>query len=144
MAKYDAFGTVLEMGDGAGPEVFTAIAQVTNIGGPGLSLDTEDVTTHDQVSAWEEVIATVLRTGELSLEIVYDPANDTHDYAGGLGLVKKLNNKTKSNFKLKFPDAATTTWTFAAYTTGFEPSAPHDGALTAAVSLKIDGAPTLV
>jgi predicted secreted protein len=147
MPKYDAFGTQLEMGRGdtvPGPETFDVIAQVTNLSGPGLALDTEDVTTHDSTGGWEEVVGTVLRTGEMTLEIAYDPTHDSHDKAGTRGLVKKIDAKTLTNFKLTWPDADTTEWAFAAYVTGFEPSAPADGALTASVSLKITGAPTLV
>ena len=33
-----AFGTTLKIGDGATPEVFAAIAEVTNVGGPGMNL----------------------------------------------------------------------------------------------------------
>lgn len=126
---------------GGGAETFNTIAAVRSIGGPGLSLDTEDVTTHDSTSAFEEVVATILRTGELALDIVYDPAGTTHN--ASTGLVFKLENKILTNFKLIFPDSASTTWTFSGYVTGFEPGEPHDGALTAAVKIKISGAPTL-
>jgi predicted secreted protein len=146
MSKYSSFGTVLEMGRGdtsPGPETFDEIANVTNIGGPSLSLDTTDVTSHEQATAWEEVVATILRTGEVSLDIVYDPADDTHDYVGTRGLVRKKADKTLANFKMTFTDTASTEWAFSAYVTGFEPGAPVDGALTASVSLKISGVPTL-
>jgi predicted secreted protein len=124
----------------AGEASFSAIAYVQNIGGPGLALDTEDVTTHDSTAAFEEVVGTILRSGELSLDILYDPNNATHDAA--TGLVSMLENKTLSAFQLVFPGPYQ--WDFAAYVTGFETSEPHDGALTAAVKLKITGAPTLV
>jgi len=136
MAKYDAFGTALKL-DG------TAFANVTNISGPGLSLDTEDVTSHDSTGAWEEVVGTILRSGEVTLDIVYDPANATHKYAAA-GLLYLLVQRTADEFTLVFPDAATTTWTFTALVTGFEPSAPVDGALTASVTMKLTGALTLV
>ena len=117
------------------------IAGVTNIGGPGIALDTEDVTTHDQSTAWEEVVATILRSGEISLDIVYDPADGTHDAT--TGLVYRLENKLWSYFNLIFADSGSTTWSFFGYVTGFEPGEPVDGALTASVTIKIDGAPTL-
>jgi hypothetical protein len=115
------------------------IAQVKSIGGPGMALDTEDVTTHDSTEAWEEVVATVLRTGEISLEIVYDPGGATHSATAGL-----LDYKEKRKlayFVITWPD--TTAWAFDGYVTGFEPSAEHDGALTADVTIKITGKPTL-
>lgn len=126
---------------GGAAEAFTTIAQVRNIGGPGLALDIEDVTTHDSTEAWEEVVATVLRSGEVSLDIVYDPATATHGY--GVGVLAVLPRRATRNFQIIFPDTASTTWAFAAEVVSFEPDAPHDGALTASVTLKLSGKPTL-
>lgn len=121
-------------------ETLSPVAYVSNISGPGLSADTEDVTTHDSAGAWEEYVVTILRTGELSVDIVYDPQNATHD--GTSGLVSHLESRLPVGFSVVFP--APVTWAFAAVVTGFEPSAPHDGALTASVKLKLTGAPILV
>lgn len=115
------------------------IAQVQSISGASLALDTEDVTTHDSTEAWEEVVATVLRSGEITLDIVYDPAGATHSATAGL--VDYKETKKLGFFTLTFPNA--TVWSFPAYVTSFEPDAPHDGALTASVGLKITGKPTL-
>lgn len=136
MTKYSAFGTLLKR---AG----TTIAQVKKISGPGLSLDTEDVTSHDSTGGWEELVATILRSGEISLDLVYDPATATHKYAAG-GLLHDLVSRTAVAYTLVFPDGAATTWSFNAFVTGFEPSAPVDGSLTATATLKITGQPTLV
>jgi hypothetical protein len=119
---------------------YSAIANVTNIGGPGLALDTEDVTTHDQTAAWEEVVGTILRSGEVSLDIVYDPNAATH--AASAGLLYKLQNKADAAWQLIFPGPYT--WSLLGKVTGFEPGAPVDGALTAAVKIKLSGVPTLV
>ena len=115
------------------------VAGVISIGGPGLGVDTEDVTTHDQATAFEEQVATVIRSGEISLDIVYDPAGATHD--AGTGLVYRLEDKIYSFFKLIFSED--TEWESSGYVTGFEPGAPADGALTATVKLKITGQPLL-
>lgn len=128
MGKLAAFGTILEFED-------SPIANVQSIGA-SLSLDTEDVTTHDQTTAWEETVGTILRSGEISLDIVYDPGETTH-----AALITAMESKTLSAFDLKFTDG--TMWEFNAYVVGFEPSAPVEGALTASVTLKIDGEPTL-
>lgn len=121
-------------------ETLAAIAYISNISGPGLALDTEDVTTHDSTGAWEEHVGTVLRSGEVSLDIVYDPNANSHD-ATDNGLAEMLVNADRVGFSIVFPGSVT--WSFAASVTGFEPSAPHDGALTAAVKLKLTGAPIL-
>ena len=131
--KYSAFGTALKKGD-------VTYAQVTNISGLGLSLDTQDVTSHDSAGAWEEVVGTILRSGEVTLEIVYDPANATHKYAAG-GLLYDLVSRTAISLSLVFPGAVT--WSFNALVTGFTPSAPVEGSLTASVTLKLTGQPTL-
>jgi len=136
MAKYAAFGISLNKGG-------TEYAQVTNISGPGLSLDTEDVTSHDSTGGWEEVVGTILRSGEITLDLEFDPANATHKYAAG-GLTYDLVQKTAIEFTLVFPDAATTTWTFNALVVGFEPAGPVGGALTATAKFKLTGQPTLV
>jgi len=136
MAKYSAFGTLLKRGS-------TTIAQVTNISGPGLSLDTEDVTSHDSTGAWEEHVATILRSGEISVEIVYDPNDATHKNSSG-GLLYDMTARAATTYSIVFPSSSTVTWTFSAFVTGFEASAPVDGALTASVTLKITGQPTLV
>ena len=137
MAKYDAFVCYLEKG----AETY---AQVTNISGPGLSLDTEDVTSHDSTGAWEEVVGTILRSGEITMDIVYDPAHATHG-VGANGLLTDLVARTLiTTFHLVFSDSPTNTeWDFNAFVTGFEPSAPVGGALTASVKFKLSGAPTL-
>jgi len=135
MTKYAAYGVSLKKG-------VVAYAYVTNISGPGLSLDTEDVTTHDSTGAWEEVVGTILRSGEISMDIVYDPAHATHANAGD-GLIADLVARTLiTTFHLTFSDA-TTIWDFSAFVTGFEPSAPVGGALTATVKFKISGVPVL-
>jgi len=115
------------------------VAGVKSIGGPGLGVDTEDVTTHDQATAFEEQVATIIRSGEISLDIVYDPAGATHD--AGTGLVYRLEDKVYSFFKLIFSED--TEWESSGYVIGFEPGAPVDGALTATVKLKITGQPLL-
>lgn len=117
----------------------TEVANVTNISGPSLGVDTEDVTTHDQATAFEEVVATIIRSGEVSLDIVYDPAGATHD--ASTGLAYRLEDKIYSYFDLIFSNASN--WTFFGYVTGFEPGSPVDGALTATVKIKISSAPTL-
>jgi len=134
MAKYSAYGTALLRGA-------VEIAQVTSVSGPGITLDTVDVTEHDGVG-WEEVVPTILRSGEITLELAYDPAEATHKYASG-GLLYDLVQRTSTAYTLRFPTSPIASWTFNAYVTAFEPSAPVDGALTASVTLKITGAVTL-
>lgn len=131
MSKYAAFGTILQ-------HAASAIAQVEAISGPSLSLDTEDVTSHDSPNGWEELVATILRSGEVGLDLYFDPA-----LVGHVDLIEAMVGRAAEEFTLVFPDTAATQWTFNAFVVGFEPDAPHDGALAASASLKITGEPTL-
>lgn len=141
MPGISAFGTLLQIGDGGGTESFTTIADVKDISGPGFTLDTKETTTHSSSGGWREFAPGLKDGGEVTMDINFQPTNATHSYS--TGLVKDFNNRTLRNFRIVFPDAGTTTWTFAAYVTNFEPNAPVDDFLGASVTLKISGAPTL-
>jgi hypothetical protein len=139
MAGLAAYGTTLYIGSVAAG---TAIANVTNISGPSLSTETIDLTAHDSANSYREIAPTFISSGEITLDINYDPDETTHGTSAG-GLVYLWENKTKQAFSLEFPDAtATTKWNFNAYVTGFEPGAPYDDKLSASVTLMIDGAIT--
>jgi len=116
------------------------IAGITNMAGLPLSVDMVDVTTHDQATAFEESVASILRTGELAIDIVYDPAEATHSASAG-GVINKLENKYYTWFDLTF--LSTFDWKFSGYVNKFTPGEPVAGALTASVSIKITGAPVL-
>lgn len=140
-AAKSSFGTLLKIGDGAVSESFTTIASVRNIGGPELSLDTEEVTSHDSTDGWEEAIGTILHAGDVKFEINYLPTSVTHN--ASTGLIADMVARTRRNFKIVFPDGSSTTWTFAAFVTGVSPTANVKGALRASVTLSVTGKPTL-
>ncbi len=137
-----AHGTLLKIGDGAGTEVFTTIAEVTDIGGPELALEIAEVTSHSSASGYKEKIGALLDGGQVAFSINYIPTNATHNNTAGL--IKDQKDRTLRNFQLVFSDSGTTTWSFAALVVNFSPTEPIDGALTADVTLEISGAPTLV
>lgn len=136
-----AFGTLFKMGDGGTPENFTTIAQVTDISGPDFSTDTEDATHHSSAGGYEEVITTILRTGAFTLAIQFIPTDSTHNVS--TGLLYEWKNKTTTNYQLVFPDTGSTTWTMPCKVTGFSIGAPVGGKLTADVTLRVTGEPTL-
>jgi len=142
MTNFAAKGTLIKKGDGASPEVFTTVAQVVTIGGPSLAQDPIDVTNHSSLEAWKEFVGGLKDGGEVSLEINYDPATPTHNATAGL--IKSLEDQTVDNYQIVFSDTANTTWTIPALVTGFETGAPVDGKLSASVTLKVSGKPTLV
>jgi hypothetical protein len=120
---------------------YVTVASITNIGGPGLAADTLDVSTHDDATAWEDIIPSLLRSGEVSTDLLYDPNAASHSTASN-GMLDRYQNKKPTNVKITFPGPYS--WTFPSLVTGFEPSGPADGALTATAKFKITGAPILV
>lgn len=149
MSGLAAFGTIIRMGDGnttPGPETFTVIGGVSNISGPGFAVDTIDVTAHDSPGAFEESIASIIRQGELTLDLNYDPNDPTHSgdpAAATDGMLAALVARAVKNFQLEFPSTPAVEWSFQALVTGFEPGAPYDDKLTASVTLKLTGQPVL-
>jgi len=132
MAKYSAYGTAFKRGA-------VTVVQVSNIDGPEISLDTEDVTTHDSTDAYEEFVATIIRTGNVSLDLVWDPNAATHAAAAG-GLLNDLTARTLVEYSVVFPTTPAATATFDALVTQFKPGANTTGALVASVTLKVSGA----
>jgi len=141
MTAISSFGTLLKIGDGAPTEVFTTIAEVMDISGPSQTMATAETTSQTSANKARTFIGTVLDGGEVTFDINYEPAGATHDQT--TGLIKDQTDLTVRNFELVFPDPATTTWSFAALVTNFEPTAPVDGALTASVTLKVSGLPSI-
>lgn len=128
----------IEMGDGAQPEVFTKVANVKNIGGPGMSRDAINTTAHGDTAMRK--MADMIDAGEVPLEIQWDPADATHDETNGL--YGAFIDGENHNFKIKFGAAAT--MEFAGFVSGFEFGAEAEGGLlTANVTITIDGLPTL-
>src|SRR5690606_39782147 len=113
MAGMDGFGVQLQRGDGAEPEVCTAIADMPSLNPPGMSRETIDVTSHDSPDAWMEFLGGLKDPGEVSADINYQPA--LHDV-----LVSDFEDKAPRNYKIVFPDddVAPTTRSFKALLTG--------------------------
>lgn len=135
------YGVKLKRGDGGGPETFTDIAEVMDIEGPSLKMDLADATNQDSAGRFKEFVPTLLDGGEVGLTLNFLPADATQSYSAGV--LQDMINRTKRNFKIVFSNAGSTAWTFAAYVTEFAPSAPVGERLTAKVTLKLTGQPTL-
>lgn len=135
-----AHGTLLKIGDGGGSEVFTTIAEVKTISGPGIKLNTVSATSHDSPNHTMEVIAGLIDPGQVTFDINYIPTAATHNVT--TGLLRDLKNRTKRNFQLVFVD--TTVWSFAAFVAQFTPDEPIDNVLNAKIILQVSGLPVLV
>lgn len=140
MAEYFGYDTLLKIYNGS---TYTTIAQVRDIEGPGLKMDTIEVTSRD-TSKWRKRIAGLKDGGTVTFDIVYDPDAVTHDSTTATtGLAYYMLNGLSRAFQLVLPDVSPQTIAFTAFVTSFKPKAPMEGALTADVELQITGAVTI-
>lgn len=134
MAEYFGYDVLLKIGA-------VIIGQVRDIEGPGLKMDTVEVTSRDS-SKWRRRIAGLKDGGTVTFEIIYDPDLATHANSSG-GVPYLLLQGTSSAFSLVLPDSTPTTIGFTAFVTSFKPKAPMEGALMADLELQVTGAVTI-
>jgi len=150
-----AIGTLLQVGNGASPEIFNSIANIGDITGPGTSATVVDVTSHTSVSApWRQKIPTLLDAGTVTLPLYYVPSSGAptgagtfmgHSFTAGLGRLfinRGLSPGVPYNWKIIYPDGLNTTDEFQAFVTKYSQKAPVAGVLTCDVELTITGIPS--
>ncbi len=138
-----AYGTLIKMGDGATEEAFTAIAEISNISGPGFSMDTAEVTHHESTGAFKEFVGTLLDGGEVTLEGNWLVANATQGLNADGSIMYAYMNRTVDNYQIVWPDSGSTEWTFAALVTNIEPSSDVSDKSSVSITLKVTGQPTV-
>lgn len=131
----DSQGMVIQRSNGASPEVYTAIPEVSEMSGPGGQAAEIDVT--DLSSSAKEFRMGLQDEGQVSLSLNWIPANTVH-----AGLRTDRSNQTLRNFKILFTDSPQTTWSFAAFVLGLEISNSVDDVVKATVTLRISGSIT--
>lgn len=112
MTVYVAGGTTIARGDGASPETFTTVPQVSNIGSLGQSRALIDVT--NLSSAAREYKKAIKDGQEMTITIQYDPDDATHS-----SLRSDVNSEDAVNFRVTFPDSPAQTVSFAAQVMSF-------------------------
>ena len=113
------------------------IADVVSISAPSVSVATIDTT--DLESVHRTFLGGTIDSGEVTLEIMYDPKSDTdiEDAWDNTATAAPV----ESNMVITFTDSST--YTFAAIMTGFSVSVATDAAVTASATFKISGAVTV-
>lgn len=121
----------VKRGDGAGPEVFTTIGEISDLNGPSEMAATLDASNFD--SDKKEYILGLGDGGEVTLTM-----NFVGSDAQQQGLYDDYDNGTRRNFQIVLPD--TTTFTIPALVTK-PPSikAGTDAVIKADVTLKVTG-----
>ena len=134
---YAAYGTLIKIGSAASGTAisYTTIAEVGDIDGPSMSVDTIDMTNQSSPGARKEFLMSLIDSGEISFPINFIPDESTHDAT--TGIQKIMNDLAIWSWQMLFPD--TTTVTFTAGVTKFGIKAPVAGKLSADITLKISG-----
>lgn len=136
MAIRSAKGTLIKKGNGASPQVYSAIGQVRSIAGPTTKSIVQDVTTHSTSGNWMEKLATLIDPGTFSAPANYDKADLTHAFATGLW--NDLINLTVATYRIVFP-ASIGYLQMSAYVTGHSFDAPVDNVLRVNLEWTING-----
>ncbi len=140
-AALPAINTLLKLGNGASPEVFTTIANVSSITGLQLSANVVDVTSHSTSVPWRQKITTLLDAGDLTFDLFFIPSDTGHQQL--LTIFQEKNGTTDGlrDYQLWFPDGVPTKYQFAAYISKFSLTEPVDNVVRAAVTFTATGKP---
>jgi predicted secreted protein len=124
-----AHGTTLTLGS-------DLIAELTNVSGPTIAVDTIDVTSHDSADKFREFVAGLKDGGEISVE-----GNLITAVQGNL-ILTNVASGDEEDVIITFGDGPAT-FTCKGFATAFEPGAPHDDKLSFSATFKITGKPVL-
>ena len=114
------------------PTEFSLVGNITDFSGPGGQASVIDVSNLD--STFREKIMGLPDEGQLSLNVNWDPDNAAH-----VTLRDARAARSQCEFQITLTDAAPTTGVFFGYVLGIVLSGAVDAAMTAAVSIEIDG-----
>lgn len=135
MAVFRGSGTTFARGDGASPEVFTTIADVVSLNGPGIVKDEIEVTALDSTS--KEYIGALQDNGEMTLEL-----NMNFQDAQQVGLRQDAEGTTQRNYRIVFNDVSSTQIDFLGEVMEFSITTEANDAVKASCRVKVSGALT--
>jgi len=131
-----AYGTLLKIGDGAGTEAFTTIAQVIDIDGPNSEVAVILDKHHDLPSGVIDKIGGLMDEGDVTFTLAFDPSAVTHQQ-----LRTDQIARTVRNFNLVHTDAGgPTTWEFGALIASMGSTKNVEDRILGTVTLAISGA----
>jgi len=152
-----AINTYLKIGNGASPEVYSIVANVGDITGPGLGSTVVDVTSHSAGNPWREKLITLLDNGDISFPVFYVPASDgppvgtdPYGHSSNYGLEYIFTSRGQGgvagapySFAIEYPDGYGTTDYYQGFISKFAKKAAVAGVLMAEVTITLTGEPVL-
>lgn len=127
-----AQGTLLQIGDGGSPEVFTTVAELRSFTGPGAPAAKIDTTTLSSTA--KEFVLGLKDNGEISFEAFLKESDP-----GQAALFAARDALVARNFKLIMPFSPARTWAFLAFVMEFNISGGVDDVINAQITLAITG-----
>lgn len=133
--RYAAKGATLEHGGAAsGAESYSAIDGIQALGIPSDTADLLDASAHDSPSGRKQYVNGLIDSDDLSVTLLYDSADAVHE------ALRAAAGGVSQHFRATITGPASNTiHTFDALITGFAIDLPHDGLITATMTLKRDG-----
>lgn len=119
-------------GSGASPQVWSAITELFDIGGPDGSANEIDVTDLDSTA--KEFRMGLKDSGTITLGLNYIPSNTVHTT-----LRTRWNARTINDYEMRFTGSPIVKWTFQAYVQNLSISNSVDAKTEGSITLRISG-----
>lgn len=132
------FGGLFKIQNDDSPQVYTSIGECTSIKPPGIARDAVEATHSESPDGYREYISGLKDGQEASADLNLVPGS-----VGTLLLLAQFENAALSVCQVTIPTSPAYVWSFNAVLTGFESDMPIDDRMTATVTFKISGKPTL-
>ena len=115
---------------------YTSIKACKDITMPSAATDEIEITTHD--SSGKEYMDGDTDYGEVGFDINYDPAEPTHVLLQALSM-----SKDRHDWQAIMTDDGAQMWAFQGWVKTFTLTAPVSGVYTAAIAIRVTGAPSV-
>jgi hypothetical protein len=132
------YQTFLQRGDGANPENFNNIIEITSIKGPGAKVDVIQASSMSSPSQTKEKIPGLEDPGQVQITVNWVPGDPQHAL-----LLADKSNKRVGNWKVVLPSSIGKTWSFTGFITAFEPDYQLEGLVVTTITVEITGPATL-
>jgi hypothetical protein len=135
-----AYGSIIQLGDAATPEVFTAIAEITELDFLDMNRDKIVVTNHSSPDGYHEKLPGMRDAGKIAVKANWLPNNATQDET--TGILSKFNDNVLHNMKI-IAAGSIVTAAFAGYISDFKAALPLEKQGELEFSVEISGKPTI-